>query len=470
MPLTVGVELSSRDRDELMSWTRSLSMRAGLAQRARRLSRAEMTDLAALRNDIPDEQLAVVRKILHPQPARRFRDGRKLADASRSTAVTVLIEDSPRANMTAWIHENVTAGTASGSVLTPWATPWQRHTGAGKKPSVRDRVRALHDEGVLVWFDAMTRVLQMSGVGDFRYYDEYDLWAGSPNDLSNPALLEEHVGRVFAVQDELDVPHLAPTVLLHNALSSSSVVALDLAQEAVRRDPDCHLSIAGTTSFWSGGTDLDAHIGALDALAPAGWSLTVVRSATTLPVPAQPEEVHGLCRTTRALSENAPVHISHGDLAGLPAVAAGATSIGTGWDQRQRMCSYSDYGPRDPDQSGGGWLQRQTLEGLLGIITQREADLLAARNSGLVTRLGGLSAPGTRDRFDHHVAVLHALVSALQMEPDAEQRYLNLRDLYDDAATSWPTVQAITGCAAGATEWLAALVGGLDLYATTEGW
>jgi transposase len=35
MPLTVGVELSARDRDELVSWTRSPSMRAGLAQRAR---------------------------------------------------------------------------------------------------------------------------------------------------------------------------------------------------------------------------------------------------------------------------------------------------------------------------------------------------------------------------------------------------------------------------------------------------
>jgi len=35
MPLTVGVELSSRDRGELVSWTRSPSMRAGLAQRAR---------------------------------------------------------------------------------------------------------------------------------------------------------------------------------------------------------------------------------------------------------------------------------------------------------------------------------------------------------------------------------------------------------------------------------------------------
>ena len=35
MPLTVGVGLSPRDRDELLSWTRSPSLRAGLAQRAR---------------------------------------------------------------------------------------------------------------------------------------------------------------------------------------------------------------------------------------------------------------------------------------------------------------------------------------------------------------------------------------------------------------------------------------------------
>ena len=35
MPLTVGVDLPVRDRDELLSWTRSPSMPAGLVQRAR---------------------------------------------------------------------------------------------------------------------------------------------------------------------------------------------------------------------------------------------------------------------------------------------------------------------------------------------------------------------------------------------------------------------------------------------------
>lgn len=48
---------------------------------ARRLSRAEMQDLAALRPDLTDDQVALVRRILHPQPARRFRNGAALAAA-----------------------------------------------------------------------------------------------------------------------------------------------------------------------------------------------------------------------------------------------------------------------------------------------------------------------------------------------------------------------------------------------------
>jgi len=35
MPLTVGGQVSARDREVLASWTRSPSLRAGLAQRAR---------------------------------------------------------------------------------------------------------------------------------------------------------------------------------------------------------------------------------------------------------------------------------------------------------------------------------------------------------------------------------------------------------------------------------------------------
>lgn len=384
--------------------------------------------------------------------------------------MSVLIEDSPRAFMAGWISDSVAKGIASGAVITPWATPWLTHPGPGKKPRALDRVQDLQTSGVATWFDPTTHALQMSGVGDFRYYDEYDLWAGPRGDLSDVGYREEHVSRVFLVQDFLNVRHLAPTVLLHAALDNTSVLALDLAREAINRDPGCYLSVAGTAPFWSSGAALDAHIGALATLQPSGWFLTVVRTATSLPVPAATEEVHGLCRTARALSEDAPVHISHGDLAGLPAVAAGATTVGSGWDQRQRVCSYGDYDARDTDASGGGWYQRMTLQGLLGLLTPNEAIVLSNRDQALVARLGGLPVPGPRETFGHHITVLTNVIGTLQAVSGPRQRYLDLSLLYQTARTEWPMAQRHSGSTHGAPQWIDALANGLARYGTTEGW
>lgn len=51
------------------------------ADYARRLGRAEMVDIASARPDLKPEQTAAMRRMLHPQPARRFRSGTLLADA-----------------------------------------------------------------------------------------------------------------------------------------------------------------------------------------------------------------------------------------------------------------------------------------------------------------------------------------------------------------------------------------------------
>lgn len=384
--------------------------------------------------------------------------------------MSILIEDSPRAHLAAWIKDAVGRGVAQGAVITPWATPWLSHPGAGKKPSAQNRVQDLRANNVEVWFDPTTHALQMGGVGDFRYYGEYDLWGGPRGDLSDEAFREEHVGKVFEIQDALDVPHLGPTVLLHAGLDNTSALALDLAREAIRRDPRCRLSIAGTAPFWSSGSALDAHIGALATLQPNGWFLTVVRTATSLPVPAAAEEVHGLCRTTRALSDDAPVHISHGDIAALPAAAAGAATVGSGWDQRQRVCSYGDYDARDPNASGGGWYARPTLQNLLGSVLPNEAIVLSARDAALVARLGGLPAPGPRETFDHHLTVLNAVIAGLQAIHDPEQRFRRLVELYDAARADWPAVQRHTGSTAAGKEWIDGVATGLALYGATEGW
>ena len=185
---------------------------------------------------------------------------------------------------------------------------------------------------------------------------------------------------------------------------------------------------------------------------------------------AAPEEVHGLCRTTRALSEITPVHISHGDLAGLPAVAAGASTVGTGWDQRQRVCAYGHYGARDPDAGGGGWFQRPTLRGLLGLITVNDGIVLNSRNPQLVSSLGGLPAPGAREAFDHHVATLSTIVDAIAAETAWEQKYRILAALYVAARAEWPRVRQEVATSHDSRHWIDGLAAGLDAYARTEGW
>jgi hypothetical protein len=381
--------------------------------------------------------------------------------------VTVLIEDSPR-NTFNWMIEAIQKGFAQGGVITPFATPVERGGYLKGLREASDRLRAAGGEA---WFDPMTHALQMSGVGDFRYYDEHDLWRGERGELSTRDDRVDHVRRVFSIQTDIGANRLGPTVLLHHAETNTSQLALDLAREAVAQEPLCWLSIVGSSSFWASGVALDAHIGALAQLEPAGWFLTVARPLAAIPVAADPEEVSGLCRTSRALGEYAPVQISHGDLAALPAVAAGAAGVGTGWDVRQRVCAYANFTERDPNGGpGGGWYKRPTFRGLVGSLTENEAAVLASRNPNRTRRLGPPPPPGPKEAFLNHVEVLSTLVSGLTEEPDYELRYRRLVDIYDAAATEWPPVVQLTRSPLSAKNWIDPFADGLALYGSGEGW
>jgi eukaryotic-like serine/threonine-protein kinase len=48
---------------------------------AARLAGVDVNDIEATRPDLDDAAIAVIRRCLHPQPARRFRNGTRLADA-----------------------------------------------------------------------------------------------------------------------------------------------------------------------------------------------------------------------------------------------------------------------------------------------------------------------------------------------------------------------------------------------------
>jgi hypothetical protein len=380
--------------------------------------------------------------------------------------MSVLVEDTARNNLAAWTLEVVDRGHARGAVLSPFSTP--RYS-TGYKQSARDTVRRLRERGAEVWLDPETHALQMPAVGDFRYYDDWPLWAGPRGQLDSEADMRGHVDHVFQVQDDLGLPHLAPTILLHSPQSTTSQNALRLAQAATDVDPECRLAVAGDGSFWAGGITLDAHIGALAQLEPAGWWVTVVRSLTVLPVPAIPEEVHGLCRTVRALSEDGPVHVSHGDLAGLPAIAAGAETLGTGWDPRQRLCAYGSYETRGTAGEGGQWFQQATLEGLLSLLTRSDAGVLAQQNNALATRLlPGAVPPGAKEAFLHHAEVLARIVSGLGgMAP--RDAHNDLRGRYDAARQDWTTVAAALNTGSRADAWVTPLLDGHTLYGQTEG-
>lgn len=378
--------------------------------------------------------------------------------------MSVLIEDSPR-NLILWITDAINRGLARGAVLTPWASPAE---GKAHRRSASDHAEEIIAAGGELWFDPTTHALQMAGVGDFRYYDEYDLWTGPRGDLTTPGNRAEHLRKVFELQAELGAHPLAPTILLHHGESERSQHALDLATEAIEQNPDCWLSIAGTSPFWESEAALDSHIGALAQLEPKGWFLTVARPLSSLPVDAHPEEVHGLCRTVRALSEYAQVHISHGDIAGLPGVAAGAFSIGTGWDQRQRVCAFSSYAARS--EGGGGWYQRPTFPGLLGSLKRPEAELLERLDAIRAGRLGPVPPPGPQEAFRHHLDVLRGLMRTIAAGGSYEGRYRALAASYASAAGEWPDVCRLTSCDLNEDDWITDLRAGLEAYTRAEGW
>ena len=179
----------------------------------------------------------------------------------------LLVEDSPR-NLLKWIEGAVEKRHhLPGAVISPFASPVAK---VKNHRSVREISDAMLEIGGQVWFDPQTHALQMSNVGDFRFYDGYDLWAGGRGDLSSSDLRQGHIDKVFAIQSSLHATRLAPTILLHHGESQDSERALALAEAACETSPDCWLTIAGTGPFWASREALDAHIG----LSP-NWSQPV---------------------------------------------------------------------------------------------------------------------------------------------------------------------------------------------------
>jgi hypothetical protein len=154
---------------------------------------------------------------------------------------------------------------------------------------------------------------------------------------------------------------------------------------------------------------------------------------------------------------------------GLPAVAAGASGIGTGWDLRQRALGGDAYKKSTEIRRRGS---RITHRGLLAVLKRREAEALGVRDRDLSSRLiPGALPVGQTAEWRHHIDCLNQLVDMLTSEAVGRPRVEALRSLYRSAMVDFGTVESLLRrVESGAALWLRPVSDGLDRYATNEDW
>jgi hypothetical protein len=324
--------------------------------------------------------------------------------------------------------------------------------------------------GAHVLFDPLTHVVDYPGANAFATYDDWQLWAGPRGDLSTVALRQGHVDRVVGAQQGLGLQLLAPTVRLEQPIGARANTALDLARRTLDHDPGAWLTIAGAPGLWSSGSSLDILAGQFSELRPAGFIIVVARPTLGYPAPGiTPDEVEGMCRTVHSLSIRVPVVVSHGDLAALPAVAAGATGVGSGWDLRQRVLGGDAFQVSSTFRRRGS---RVTHIGLLSSLKRAEAERLRVRDAALSARLVPGPLPvGQVAEYQDHLRALADLGAQLGAQPSGRARVDELQRLYAAADADFQVVEGLARpIEFGRWAWLDPVTDGLAAYRAGEGW
>ena len=383
----------------------------------------------------------------------------------------VLIHDGRRIGHRKWCVDAITGGSADGVVLNPFATP---RVAEPRHPSASDLAQAVRGAKGEVVFDAMTHALFLPSTNKRDFYEAWELWGPAGANLEGAAHRLAHVERVFDRQSQVGAPHLAPTLQLQSPHSPNAYVARDLARVARGLDKDCWQSLVGTRSFWSSGPHLDAYVGSLAALRAPVWMITVANELVVDHVPDLTDTAAfaGLCRTVHSLSLRSRVIVAYGDFAGLPAVAAGADTVGSGWDRAQRTFDPlafrvdSDPGIRIPASyvtQGGlnSLLRRDTAEAI------ERWDAARAR-----TIRGGPMPPSDQAQRMHHLLQLRSAVQQIIAAGSRQARVGELRNRYRAAVSDYDSLIADLRPVvreADKTAWAANPASALDAYATSEG-
>jgi len=345
--------------------------------------------------------------------------------------MTIYLQDGAATGHSSWCDEAIRAGTAESAIISPFFTPRTPRRGHRTGEDFADLVR---EAGGDVFLDATTHGVTLPGADNWTSYNTWKLWGGSRGDLSTPALIQNHVELVLAAQDLVGAPHLVPTVSLDSPSGADSQTALALAEAGRAADSGAWQSLAGRRGFWLS-DELDTYVGALQQLRSPGWFITFVHDRGDYPPNfSEATQQVAMSRTIDSLSRRSSVVVCHSDLFGLPAVAAGAEGVGTGWHGKQRVCAPSTFQVNDPAQIRRSAIW-QTYEGLLARLHKNESDVLFQRAPALASQLFlGQAVNNTREARLHHLKVLQTLVNRLLQFPDRVDRAAELRSLYQGAA------------------------------------
>jgi hypothetical protein len=142
----------------------------------------------------------------------------------------------------------------------------------------------------------------------------------------------------------------------------------------------------------------------------------------------------GLMRTVHSLSQRARVIVCHADLAGLAAVAAGASGLGAGWDRGMRVFDPKSFQVSTP---GVQIPASYVTQGGLAAVLRRDTGDAIARVLGEpdASRLrGGPMPPNDTFERTHHLRQLSQLISAVDRHGSArDRRVAELRTFYESA-------------------------------------
>lgn len=383
--------------------------------------------------------------------------------------MAVLIQDGRRSGHLKWTREAIQRRCADGAVISTFCTP------RVPRPRQRDAaavVEALGNAEVLL--DPMTHARLMSGTNKLEDYDTWSLWGNSGVGLDTTARRLEHVERVFSRQSELGVPALAPTLALTSGRSTEADHAVDTARVARGLDRECYQSLVGNVDFFASGTDLDAHVGRLAGLRARTWVLTLVPASSpnlVADLAASTAALAGWLRTIHSLSVRSRVIVQNADFLGLLAAAAGADTVGSGWDRSMKVFDTSSYqvaspAPRRP-------ASYVTQRGLIAVLRRTIADDIQRLDSSRAQELRGGPMPSDdAHQRVHHLRVIRELVSEVYQMHGHEEAVSILRTIYEDALENYSWVDAQVPGLIPASErdaWVNSPLAALEEYAKAEG-